>query len=141
MSSLVIDASVAAKWLVTEAHSDEATNLRKSAFALIAPEHFVVELASAMLSKVRRRQLSAALAMDAVRTIEFLPVGLRPAAPLLTRAGEIAIRYDRSVYDSLYITLALAEECQFVTADRRLYNALAPVFSGTMLWVEDIPVF
>ncbi len=46
--------------------------------------------------------------------------------------------FDRSIYDSLYVALALRERCKLVTADRRLYNALSLAFSDTMLWVEDI---
>jgi predicted nucleic acid-binding protein len=53
--------------------------------------------------------------------------------------ASIAERFGRSFYDSLYLALAKAEGYPFVTADKKLYNALK---SGSLkkyiLWVEDI---
>jgi len=59
---------------------------------------------------------------------------------LVESALEIAVSFGRTVYDSLYLTLALSRQCQLVTADRRLYNSLrrGPL-APTLLWVEDIP--
>ena len=137
----VVDASVCLKWLIPEVHWEEAGRLRAPTVASLAPEHLLPELGNALRSKHRRGEIGVEEANDLCQVVLDLPVELTPGRGLLAPALQLAIRYDRSVYDSLYITLALAEECQFVTADRRLYNALAPVFSGTMLWVEDIPVF
>lgn len=66
-------------------------------------------------------------------------IALKDTATLVGAALEIALAFDRSVYDSLYVALALRDDCQLVTADRRLYNALAPALSETMLWIEDDP--
>jgi predicted nucleic acid-binding protein len=46
----------------------------------------------------------------------------------------------RSLYDCLYLTLALRLRMRLVTADRRLLDALiGTVFASHVLWVEDVP--
>ena len=52
------------------------------------------------------------------------PVSLQRLTPLLGSAFDIAHRYQRTVYDSLYLALAVAEGCQLITADERLVNSL-----------------
>lgn len=37
-------------------------------------------------------------------------------------AFEVAIGLKRTVYDSLYLALAVEQNCRMVTADRRLHN-------------------
>lgn len=64
---------------------------------------------------------------------------LHATPPLVPGALELALLFERSVYDSLYVCLASLLNYQLVTADRRLYNALASAFAQTMLWIEDIP--
>ena len=41
------------------------------------------------------------------------------------------------MYDSLYLALALREECQLVTADERLYNALREAFPQNVALLRD----
>lgn len=42
--------------------------------------------------------------------------------------------YQRTLYDSLYLTLSLREGCSLVTADERLVKALAPHFPH-VIWL------
>jgi predicted nucleic acid-binding protein len=44
---------------------------------------------------------------------------------LLEEAFSIALTFDRTVYDSLYVALAVRLKADLVTADERLANALA----------------
>ncbi|HUR81418.1 MAG TPA: type II toxin-antitoxin system VapC family toxin [Thermoanaerobaculia bacterium] len=46
-----------------------------------------------------------------LRAFGALPIELRPSSALLTPAFEVAVALDRSVYDCLYLSLAVAEEC------------------------------
>lgn len=51
---------------------------------------------------------------------------------------DIAMDTERSVYDCLYLALAEREGCRFVTADRRLFNAVRESPIGRVLhWVGD----
>ncbi len=139
MISVVSDASVAAKWFVPEVHEAFAARLLASPFNCIAPDSFSIELNNVIRNKARRQEITALEASSIVGRIPALQVTLAPSSPLLPAAFDIAIRYERSVYDALYVALAIREQCQFVTADRRLYNALLPDFPETLLWIEDIP--
>ena len=47
---------------------------------------------------------------------------------LLEAAFDIAVRFNRTVYDSMYIALASRRGAQLVTADERLANAVAAHF-------------
>jgi hypothetical protein len=57
---------------------------------------------------------------------------------LLEAAFEIATRTGRTVYDSLYVALAVQSGCRLITADERLYNTLegGPLGAYTH-WIED----
>jgi predicted nucleic acid-binding protein len=48
-----------------------------------------------------------------------------PSNLLLDDALNLAIDYRRTVYDSLFVALAIREGCQLITADERLVNAVA----------------
>ena len=53
------------------------------------------------------------------------PLRLVPHGPYVRSALAIATRFDRTLYESLYVALALAEQATLVTADTRLVAALA----------------
>jgi predicted nucleic acid-binding protein len=133
----VIDASVAAKWFFEEEHSAEARALLVSDVRHIAPDFILTEFASTALKRVRRGDISAD---DARRACLRLPtmLFLRETPPLVAAALELALAFERSVYDSLYIALASLLETQLVTADRRLFNALIHSLPRTMLWIGDM---
>jgi predicted nucleic acid-binding protein len=51
-----------------------------------------------------------------------------PSLKLLENAFQIATAYGRTVYDCLYVALAVQTNAQLITADERLANALAARF-------------
>jgi predicted nucleic acid-binding protein len=51
-----------------------------------------------------------------------------PSDTLVEAAFAIAAAFDRTVYDSLYIALAIDCQGQLVTADEKLANAVAAHF-------------
>jgi predicted nucleic acid-binding protein len=136
---LCVDASVAAKWWLPEAHSREAGLLRDKGIRLVAPSLLQIELASVCAQKFRRRQISAELLSDVASQIPRLPVRIVAAGDLLPGAIELATNFHPSLYDCLYAALALREGCPVVTADRPFFDALDAAFPGTMVWIEDVP--
>ncbi len=138
MVTLVVDASVALKWFVFEVHQGHAVNVLESRQLLLAPHHFRLELASALRKKVRAGDVLVENLEGQLADIIEVPVREVPSVNLLTGAMSIALRFNRSIYDSLYVALALQERCRLVTADRRLYDAVASAYPETMLWIEDV---
>ncbi len=111
---LVIDASVAVKWSISEAGSEAATDLL--AHPLVAPDLFLAEFGNALTKKLRRREISLGQAWQA---LEEGPqrVELFSSRLLLPAAFELSIGLHHSVYDCYYLALAEALDCPLVTAD------------------------
>ncbi|MBV9554413.1 MAG: type II toxin-antitoxin system VapC family toxin [Alphaproteobacteria bacterium] len=121
--SLVIDASVAIKWVVPETGTAAALALRRQ--QLFAPDLLIAECANVLWKKVRRNELSEVEALLAARLIERADIELRPMRPLLELATQLAIRLDHSAYDCIYLALAEETSGEFVTADASLHRKVA----------------
>jgi len=123
VNTLVIDASIAVKWVVEEDGTADALALRQRA-KLIAPELLAAECANIFWKKVQRAELSKDEALLAARLLQAAGIEFVPAHALLEAATRIAIELDHPAYDCLYIALAIARDCRFVTADERLLRKL-----------------
>jgi len=142
MANVIIDSSVAIKWFFTEPHSDSAVRLldqfHRGDATFLVPDLFFAEIGNILWKKQRFQGFDAAdvrRILDEILALSFIAV---PSATLLPDAYDLAVRYQRTVYDSLYLALGLRERCSFVTADERLVNSVA---SGVpnILWLPDWP--
>jgi len=139
MTVVVVDASVAAKWLVEEEHDEAALALLRGRHELHAPDFFLLEMDNIVLKWVWRGTLTAGDGDYARAEVRSVPMETHSFGDLLDPAYQIAEETGRSIYDALYVALAVSLDCQMVTADRRLYGALADgQFGRHVLWVEDI---
>lgn len=141
MSAYVVDASIGVKWFIPEVHSEAARRLRVAGTMLHAPELFLLELNSVLCKLVRRGELTSREARALHREVSSLPVRLHADEPLLLTAFGLALQLHHSLYDCMYLALAVALGVQLVTSDRQLMETL----SGTPLerclcWVENLPV-
>jgi predicted nucleic acid-binding protein len=139
----VTDASVAIKWYVPEVHGHYAARLlsRLDAGSAVChvPDLFHSEVGNILWKKVRRGELNEAEAQGIVTALSVVPKTVHSAAPLLPSALSLALETERTVYDSLYLTLAAALDCELVTADERLWNALKNTsWSVFVRWIEAI---
>ena len=123
MNTLVIDASIAVKWVVEEVGTQQALAIREQA-RLIAPELLVAECTNILWKKVQRNELTRQEALFAARLLQASEVELLPTRAVLEAATRIAIELDHPAYDCLYLALAVANECGFVTADERFLRKL-----------------
>lgn len=135
MSLIVLDASVAVKWFLPEKVETLATEAlallsrhTESEIHIIVPDLFWVEFASVLWKAIRRGNFPKASADAALATITQYNFPTFPTVKLLSKAFEIATTYERTVYDSLYVALAVQTNSQLITADECLANSLATRF-------------
>jgi predicted nucleic acid-binding protein len=115
---LIVDASVAIKWVVPEPDSTRAAALHKH--SLIAPDLFFSECANILWKKLRRRNLTTEQAAAAARTLEAADVVIVSTKAYFARAVAIAGEMDHPAYDAVYLAVAEGFGLRLVTADDRL---------------------
>ena len=131
--ALVVDASVAVKWLVVEDGSDVARDLLDDGDDLHAPRLLVSEVANAVWRKVRLGQVDRRSAGQLIATMSDTPVRWHADETVGADAIRLAITHDRPVYDFMYIALAQRLGTHVITADRRLANALENTDHGDLV--------
>lgn len=138
-SRLVVDASVVIKWHVPEIYTDEARKLlRDDGPILHVPDLMFTEVGNILWKKIGRQELTKNQVRMFAHIISDAPVEVHAAAPLLEAAVEIAMDTGRTVYDSLYLALAVQLNCRLVTADSKLLNSLiGGPLSSHILWIGD----
>ena len=140
MSDLVVDASVAIKWFLPEIHGEAALRLLEGQYALRVPDLIFSEFGNVLWKRFRKGQISRKEAIVTTEALLALPLQVESSQSLIPAALEIACSAHRTVYDSLYLAVAIAHQCRVVTADSKLHNALKKgALSAHLIWVEDIP--
>ncbi len=119
---LVVDASVAIKWVIFEPDRELAYALLDR--RLLAPDLLLIECANALRSLAARGTLAADDVQPAWATICAAPLQISPAVDLLDDALALALVLGHPVYDCLYLALAIASSSRVVTADRRFRAAV-----------------
>ncbi|MEZ2410634.1 type II toxin-antitoxin system VapC family toxin [Bosea sp. RCC_152_1] len=124
MERVVVDASVAIKWVVAEEGSQVAVDLR-SQFRFASPELLIPECANILWKKTQRGELTREEAILAARLLERSGVAFLSMAGLLERSTSLAIELSHPAYDCTYLAAAVETEARFVTADTRLLRIIA----------------
>ncbi|MGH9403504.1 MAG: type II toxin-antitoxin system VapC family toxin [Terriglobia bacterium] len=141
--NLVIDASVSAKWFFSETETDHALELlgacERGAVEFLAPEILAAEMANLIWKKVLRMSVDDRHGMAFLDRFHQVPISLQPMSQLTVAALRLAIQFRHPVYDCIYVVLALRENCDFITADRRLFRMFSPAFSCVRLLGEWKP--
>jgi predicted nucleic acid-binding protein len=135
VTSIVVDASVAVKWCLPSLreelveHAEELlASSRREEVRFLVPDLFWVELANALWKAVRRNEISPNNATTAIAFVRDLDITTVPSIDFVPQALDLAISHGRTVYDSLYVALAMQSKSDLITADERLANALAARF-------------
>ncbi len=136
---VVVDASVAVKWFVPENNSAEAIRLLGARFWPHIPVLLYSEVAQTIWTKVyQRKEIAAVDGREILRDLMVIPLQVHSVTPLLEQALDIALATGRTVYDSIYLALAVSLDCKLMTADQKLYNALRTgPFADDVLWIAD----
>jgi predicted nucleic acid-binding protein len=142
MSDLVVDSSVVAKWILPESDSAKAQQLivqtSASGKRLIVLDLAFPEVANAIWKRRRQQLIDLSEARKLLEALIRSPVAVEPAVSLLASAFEIAAKYDRAIYDALFVALAEQQGLPGITADEPLFNAIHADFPRIML-LRDFP--
>ena len=85
----------------------------------------IAEFGNIVWKKVRRGELTMSEGEEIIEAfLTAAPVALYPSLRYLRGALDIAVQFQRSAYDALYLALAVAEGCQVITADEQLERGL-----------------
>lgn len=125
MKTVVVDASVAAKWFLPEPDASAASEWLDDRYRLAAPDLIRAEIGNIVWKLQRRGVLDSDAAFETIERFLSVPLEIHDSASLLAPALEIAMATGRPVYDSLYLALAVELGGTVVTADDRWVNALA----------------
>jgi predicted nucleic acid-binding protein len=131
LNLVVLDASVAAKWLVwagepLEAEALSLVELRNHGqLEFVVPDLFWPEMGSILCKAIQRSRCTEDVGKRSIQTLRDYDLTTAPSEPLLESAFAIARRYNRSFYDSIYVALAVSRQATLVTADEKLANATA----------------
>ncbi len=140
MSQYVVDASVVVKWFLPEIYSESALRLLEGGHSLLVPDLLFAEVGNTLWKRTRRGEITPEQGLHILQVLDSLPLKRFSMQLLVAPAYEIAQREGCTLYDSLYLALALREGISVVTADAKLYNALrASPLSSCLCWVENVP--
>lgn len=135
----VVDASVVAKWYFPEQYSERAEHLLVRDVRLLAPAALYIEIGSLTLERVRRQEIDADTADRVMNALRQAPLELRRAAELVPAALPLALQTRLSLFEGLYLALAVEAGCPLVTADRAFHDALAGgPLAEHVLWIEEL---
>jgi predicted nucleic acid-binding protein len=120
---IVVDTSVALKWVLPEAAAELAKRVLGQ--SLIAPDVWRVEAANGLRKSVRRGDASESEARDWLSILEAAPVEDVPTATILRQGLDLAMALNHPIYDCLFLALAVDRGCRLLTADATFQDVVA----------------
>ncbi|MDM8564804.1 type II toxin-antitoxin system VapC family toxin [Candidatus Halobeggiatoa sp. HSG11] len=139
MKIFVVDSSVAIKWYFPEIHTEVAGLLLNPTYQLHVPQLFLLEFINVVCKKRRRGEIDNNESDFVINEIQQVPLKWHNDRSVLLKAYEIANETQRSLYDCLYLSLAISLNGKMVTADLKFYESLkSSNYIKWLLWVEDI---
>ena len=138
---VVVDASLAFKWLVREIYTAEANELGRlwnsQGTRIAAPYLMPVEVTNALHQRVTRGELTLEAAAQRMGSLLSSGLELHQPPRLYGSALELASRLRQCAsYDAHYLALAATLGCELWTADVNFYRAATPATS-IVRWIGE----
>lgn len=138
----VIDASIAIKAILPNPLQGHCRALVQTFADIqpVAPALWVYETTSAISKAVHFEQLTENEGRRALEQVDALGVQLFVSDLEQNRIAfgwTLQLRRG-SAYDSFYLVLAQALDCDFWTADKKLFNALTDTQVNWLHWIEEL---
>ena len=141
---VIIDASVAVKAILPNPLQNHCLALVQTFIDIqpAAPALWTYETTSAIAKSVHFGVITEGEARQALEKLDSLGVHLFIADDEQNlNAFNWTLQLKRaSAYDSYYLVLAQTLECDFWTADKRLFNALHDEHPSWVRWIEEMTV-
>lgn len=122
---LVVDTSVAVKWVIPEGgesiEADTGAALELLADELIAPDCLLGEFANALFKKVQREEIGGEQAAAAFAVLPDT-VSFFPSANLVEAALRLALDIVHPVHDCIFLVGAIQHGVPLITADAKFYR-------------------
>ena len=122
--TVVLDASVAVRWVIAEEGSEEAAALLDREVSWIAPGLLLTEVAAALRRKTAEGDLEANIAGQALDTLlQAIADGVVHLADderTIAHALALALSLEHKLPDCVYLALAERDGAALATADARL---------------------
>jgi predicted nucleic acid-binding protein len=140
--AVVVDASVATKWHLTDEEDTDQARLLLTRFAqgkteLIAPDYIRYEVPSAITVATQGRQprLTQQQGQEAIEEFLSLQIRTLESSDLLLSAYPLVHQYGCALYDALYLSLGNRLNVPLITADRRFYRRIQRL--PFIIWIGD----
>lgn len=141
MNLYAIDSSVALKWFLfddpNESNANQALDLLRGVltedYRFVQPPHWIAEVVSVL---ARKRPAGALDALARLLELDCYEVVQTPSS--YARAVALSTTLDHHLFDTLYHAVALEEDAQLVTADRRYFNKAKRL--GNIVMLDDVRV-
>jgi predicted nucleic acid-binding protein len=135
--TFVVDTSVAAKWILNEPGHGEALEwLERSVqgeISLLSPDLLLLEFASLISKRNRRKQMTDGQAREAYEMMVRFAPRLVETQPRLELALELSLSNALSLWDCVFLAVAIEHQCALITADSRFYRGVLGHYSKVML--------
>jgi predicted nucleic acid-binding protein len=115
---VIVDASVAFKWLFREEGADAAAALIGED-ELVAPGLLLAEVGNALWKKQRRGEIIDADTLPAQLALIGSLVTIVDEGAVMPVALALAVELDHAIYDCIYLALATQRSDTLVSADER----------------------
>ncbi|WP_353203613.1 type II toxin-antitoxin system VapC family toxin [Sphingomonas sp.] len=136
---IVVDASLAVKWFLTEPDSNLALDLLERAEPDLCGPHFLgQEVCRALVAAANARRVEAVTARSAIRVwLARIESGQMPLHPvdwrMVQRATNIAIDLGHPLADCIYLALAIELDCELATCDAKFQAKASAVYPRVRL--------
>ncbi len=122
MPAIVIDASATLPWCFQEEVTPWTTELLKSVRQQEAfvPDHWLAEVCNSLNVAIRKQRISTDEAGIFLNDLEYLPITRIQTHDDMRDALALAQKFNLTVYDALYLQLAVRLQSPLATLDKQL---------------------
>jgi len=121
--NIVLDSSVIAKWFFEEENREKAIHLRQlhkqTDIAIKVPSLLLFELGNIFLNK---KAFNKQFFNESISTLFSINLQFVESSNILNIIFTTATDYKLTFYDATYVALAQNLKCDFITADKKLYQ-------------------